>query len=160
MLSEPAEGSVHTGARAEVLANRIRPGEKRDLLGVATIQKACPEASQWEVAEYLGYNFLVSDAENRIAGFVVSRDLEAGEHEVLNLAVSPECRRQGVARGLMAALMAEDAGAIFLEVRESNLAAREFYKSIGFKEIGLRPRYYDTPNQASESAIVMKFHSC
>jgi ribosomal-protein-alanine N-acetyltransferase len=46
---------------------------------------------------------------------------------------------------------------VFLEVRESNQAARIFYKSMGFQEVGIRKEYYQAP---LEAAIVMKFHSC
>jgi len=46
---------------------------------------------------------------------------------------------------------------VFLEVRESNQAARIFYKSMGFQEVSTRREYYEFP---SEAAIVMKFHSC
>jgi ribosomal protein S18 acetylase RimI-like enzyme len=48
-------------------------------------------------------------------------------------------------------------GTVFLEVRESNKAARNLYLSLGFQELGRRPEYYETP---LEPAIVMKFHSC
>jgi ribosomal-protein-alanine N-acetyltransferase len=46
---------------------------------------------------------------------------------------------------------------VFLEVRESNLGARAFYKALSFQEVNIRQDYYDQP---SESAIVMVFHSC
>jgi ribosomal-protein-alanine N-acetyltransferase len=48
-------------------------------------------------------------------------------------------------------------GDVFLEVRESNVVAQEFYKSLGFKALSRRLGYYDLP---PETAIVMKFHSC
>jgi ribosomal protein S18 acetylase RimI-like enzyme len=48
-------------------------------------------------------------------------------------------------------------GSVFLEVRESNGVAQEFYKSVGFKPHSKRHRYYESP---PETAIVMKFHSC
>ncbi len=46
---------------------------------------------------------------------------------------------------------------MFLEVRESNIAARNLYKRLGFLEAGRRRDYYPAP---PEDAIVMKFHSC
>jgi [ribosomal protein S18]-alanine N-acetyltransferase len=54
-------------------------------------------------------------------------------------------------------LMDECRGTVFLEVRESNRAALELYKSSGFQAISRRPGYYEFP---PEAAIVMKFHSC
>jgi [ribosomal protein S18]-alanine N-acetyltransferase len=87
----------------------------------------------------------------------VWRDLGEGECEVLNLAVAPLYRRQGIARELLKPLLDSPNARIFLEVRESNESARIFYKSMGFQEVSKRDRYYEFPPDA---AIVMKFHSC
>jgi ribosomal-protein-alanine N-acetyltransferase len=87
---------------------------------------------------------------------VVARTLGT-ESEILNLAVAPEFRRRQVARELLRAVLRDPRGDIFLEVRESNVAARKFYESIGFEEIQIRKKYYHSP---PETAIVMKFHSC
>jgi ribosomal-protein-alanine N-acetyltransferase len=92
-----------------------------------------------------------------VVGFLVWRPLAEGECEVLNLAVAPEFRRQGVARELLNPLLNLRGTQAFLEVRESNQAARIFYKSMGFQEVNIRRDYYGSP---AESAIVMKFHSC
>ena len=138
----------------------IRRGSEPDLPGVAAVQAASPEAAPWNVTEYLLYDFRVADAGGRIAGFLVSRPVAEGESEVLNLAVTPDLRRRGVARELLKSFLVEAPGAVYLEVRESNRAAREFYKSMGFKEFGSRSGYYDSPGGLSETAIVMKFHSC
>jgi ribosomal-protein-alanine N-acetyltransferase len=135
----------------------IRRGEKRDFEEIAAIQTASPGAAQWKVADYAAFDLWVAVCENRVAGFLAARPLGAGECELLNLAVGPEFRRRGIARQLVSALAGACCGSVFLEVRESNLAARNLYKSMGFKEIGLRPGYYDLP---PEAAIVMKFHSC
>ena len=135
----------------------VRRGGPGDLAQVAGIQAASPEAAQWDVADYLRYGFRVSVCGIRVAGFLVSRTLAEGETELLNLAVSPGFRRQGVARKLVESLLAESPGAVYLEVRESNRAAREFYNHVGFQEVSSRPGYYQDP---PEAAIVMKFHSC
>jgi ribosomal-protein-alanine N-acetyltransferase len=135
----------------------IRRGEPRDLEEVAAIQAASPEAARWNVSEYPRYDFRVAVRGRSIAGFLVSREVADDERELLNLAVAPEFRRQGVGRDLLAELLAESTGAVFLEVRESNLAARNIYKSMGFQEVGRRLGYYENP---LEPAIVMKFHSC
>jgi ribosomal-protein-alanine N-acetyltransferase len=135
----------------------IRRGGPPDLAQVAVIQAACPEASQWDAADYLGYDFRVSVCGIRVEGFLVSRALAEGETELLNLAVAPECRRRGVARKLVESLLAESSGVVYLEVRESNRAARQFYHHMGFQEVSSRSGYYRAP---PEAAIVMKFHSC
>ena len=135
----------------------IRRGGADDLDAVAAIQEASPGAARWKVADYLEQDFRVAMEGNRIVGFLVARTLAADEREILNLAVAPDFRRKGVARALLDNAYKGFRGAIFLEVRESNRVAQEFYKSLGFKELNKRPGYYGSP---PESAIVMKFHSC
>jgi ribosomal-protein-alanine acetyltransferase len=135
----------------------IRRGEAGDLEAVAAIQSTSAEASHWPVAEYMQYEFTVSICAGAVAGFLVWRPLAEGECELLNLVVAPEFRRRGVARELLAPLLGRRGTVVFLEVRESNQAARNLYKSMGFKEVSIRQKYYEFP---PEAAIVMKFHSC
>jgi len=105
----------------------------------------------------LNYDFGVAASGTRVVGFVVVRTLAPGESEILNLAVAPEARRQGVARALLREWLREVRGDVFLEVRASNEVAQKFYKSLGFQEFSVRPKYYASP---PETGIVMKFHSC
>jgi len=90
-----------------------------------------------------------------ILGFVIFW-LVHDELHVLNVAVAPEERRRGVARALM--LQAEErarghgARIATLEVRRSNSAAIELYRSMGYREVGIRPGYYA---DEGEDAIVM-----
>jgi ribosomal-protein-alanine N-acetyltransferase len=135
----------------------IRRAEAGDLEAVEAIQSASPAASHWPAADYLQYEFTVAVSDGAVAGFLVWRPLAEGECEVLNLAVAPEFRRQGIARELLNAVLNLRDTEIFLEVRESNRAARMFYKYMGFQEVSFRHSYYESP---SESGIVMKFHSC
>jgi [ribosomal protein S18]-alanine N-acetyltransferase len=135
----------------------IRRAEPRDLNRIAAIQAASPEAAGWNVADYLRYDSWVAISEDQTAGYLVARTLSEGESEILDLAVAPEFRRRGVARALLQELLARSNHSIFLEVRVSNLAARNLYKVLGFQEIGFRTEYYHLP---PESAIVMKLHSC
>jgi ribosomal-protein-alanine N-acetyltransferase len=135
----------------------IRRAEAGDWEAVAAIQSASPEAAHWPVPQYMPYEFTVSIADDRVAGFLVWRRLAEGECELLNLAVAPAFRRQGIARELLQPLLNLRNNAVFLEVRESNRAARAFYKSMGFQEVSTRSLYYESP---PEPAIVMKFHSC
>ena len=91
-------------------------------------------------------------------GFILGR-VAADEAEIITLAVRPTARRAGVGRALMAAAMAcsREAGAarMFLEVAEDNPAGRALYDSLGFEEIGLRPRYYDRPDGPPVSAHIL-----
>jgi len=135
----------------------IRRAVAGDLESVAAIQSSSPEAAQWPVAEYMQYEFTVSISGGGVAGFLVWRPLAEGLCEVLNLVVAPRFRRRGIARQLLEALLNLPDNEVFLEVRESNQAARIFYKSLGFQEVSIRKSYYEYP---PEAAIVMKFHSC
>ena len=134
----------------------FRRGETADLTEIVAIQVASPEAAQWDVAGYAGYDLLVAVTDDRVSGFLAARSLGASERELLNLAVAPAFRRRGIASELMRTFLTDQNGAVFLEVRESNLTARTFYKSLGFKEVNKRPKYYSSP---VESGIVMHYHS-
>ncbi|HVP68919.1 MAG TPA: ribosomal protein S18-alanine N-acetyltransferase [Anaeromyxobacteraceae bacterium] len=90
----------------------------------------------------------------RILGFVISW-LVYDELHVLNVAVAPEARRQGVARALLgeaeASARSQGARIATLEVRRSNRAAIALYRSLGYRDAGARPRYYAD----GEDALVM-----
>jgi ribosomal-protein-alanine N-acetyltransferase len=135
---------------------KIRAASGDDLAAIAAIQAASPEASQWDPASYLEYDCLVAIEDARVAGFLVSRQTASGEREILNLAVELLQRRRGVARRLIAAELERARGQWFLEVRESNLAALNFYKACGFQVAGRRNSYYHDP---PEPGIVMKLIS-
>jgi [ribosomal protein S18]-alanine N-acetyltransferase len=135
----------------------IRRGEAGDLAEIAAIQAASPETAQWDVTQYLQYDLRVAVRQNRVAGFLVGRCVAEGERELLNLAVAPEWRRQGIARELLRGWLEEAGGAVYLEVRESNRAAQNLYEVLGFQYVTSRSGYYESP---PEAAIVMKFHSC
>ncbi len=134
----------------------FRPGGHGDAEAVAAILAASPEAAQWQPADNPDQQLLVAEVEGRVAGFLVWRAIDSAESELLNLAVAPEFRRRGVARGLFKLFQERAATVIFLEVRESNMAARGLYNSLGFQEVGVRRQYYP---KSLESAIVMKLHS-
>ncbi len=82
------------------------------------------------------------------------------EAEILTVAVDPAHRRQGIARSLMAELItlarAHGASALFLEVAQTNAAARALYVAEGFAEIGTRKNYYSGPGGQKTTAIVMR----
>ncbi len=88
-------------------------------------------------------------------GFVITW-LVHDELHVLNVAVAPESRRRGVARALLgeaeARGRARGARVSTLEVRRSNLPAIVLYRSLGYGEVGMRPRYYA---EDGEDALVM-----
>lgn len=77
-----------------------------------------------------------------------------GEADIVRVAVLPEYRRGGVAKKLLLeSFKVNNTDCIFLDVRESNMAAINLYKSLGFKDTGIRKNYYSNP---TENAILMK----
>lgn len=91
----------------------------------------------------------------RLVGYVIYW-LVHDEVHVLNVATSPEARRRGVGRALME--QASEHGRrracrlVTLEVRRSNLPAQALYRAMGFRQVGVRPRYYA---EEGEDAIIM-----
>jgi ribosomal-protein-alanine N-acetyltransferase len=107
-----------------------------------------------EVGAPYRFNRVVRASNGTLAGYVFCA-FAAGEIHVNKIAVAPLFRRQGIARLLMkevldlsARISAEE---IYLEVRPSNAPARNFYISLGFREVGRRPQYYSD----GEDALVM-----
>ena len=81
------------------------------------------------------------------------------EMHLLNLTVAPEYEHRGHARSMLRHLVvaSREAGArtLWLEVRESNLRARQLYERWGFQAVGLRKGYYPAAQGQREHAIVM-----
>jgi ribosomal-protein-alanine acetyltransferase len=152
-------GLYQRGLWAELLGAEVivREAGSEDLEQIAAIQAASPEASSWEPASYLEHGCLVGLRQEKVAGFVAYRRIAEGEFEILNLAVAPASRRQGVATALGCELLALVSGSVFLEVRSSNDSARKLYEKLGFRQAGLRRSYYSSP---PEDGIVMRFQSC
>lgn len=74
------------------------------------------------------------------------------EGYISNVAVSPACRRRGVADALIAALIArtrDKLAFLTLEVRESNAPAIALYKKHGFVPVGSRKNYYEKPREGA-----------
>ena len=134
----------------------VRAATHADLAAIAEIQRAASEASQWSAADYLDHDCTVATEDGRVLAFLVTRPTAPGEREILNIAVEPAQRGRGLARRLLEQELARSRGEWFLEVRESNAAARKLYESLGFREVGLRENYYPAP---PEHAIVMRFFS-
>lgn len=92
---------------------------------------------------------------DRVIGYALFQ-LLADESELLAIAVSREFARRGVATGLFKLGVHElkllGAKRLFLEVREGNAAARNFYCSVGAGECGCRKNYYG----AGESAVLYR----
>jgi ribosomal-protein-alanine N-acetyltransferase len=96
---------------------------------------------------------LASDAGDELLGYLVCSRYDQVWH-LMNVAVSPERRRAGVARRLISHLLEESGRELplTLEVRVSNKPAIAMYEGLGFRSAGVRPRYYQ---DNGEDALIM-----
>ena len=100
--------------------------------------------------------WLVAVEDGIVAGYVGSQSV-MDEADMMNIAVAPQYRRQGVAcelvQRLVAALADNGVRCLTLEVRASNEAARALYDKLDFHEVGRRPNYYRNPK---EDALILR----
>ena len=106
-------------------------------------------------------NMLKEELENDLAAFLVALDGQGAvagyaglqvvldEGYILNVAVRPDCRRQGVAGQLLQVFLnfakGNQLAFLTLEVRASNYPAIALYGSRGFRGVGRRKNYYEHP---------------
>jgi ribosomal-protein-alanine N-acetyltransferase len=99
------------------------------------------------------------EGEPAARGFILAR-ANAGEAEILTLAVDPVHRRRGLGRALvdaaLAAAITANAEAVFLEVAADNAAAIGLYEAAGFERVGTRRGYYARPGQIPIDALVLR----
>ena len=100
--------------------------------------------------------WLVALDGDRVAGYVGSQSV-LGESDMMNVAVHPDYRRQGIAEqlclALVEALKEKGNHCLTLEVRSSNEPAKALYEKLGFGQIGLRKNYYRNPR---EDALILR----
>ena len=100
--------------------------------------------------------WLVDVDGGQLIGYVGSQTV-LGETDMMNLAVAPEARRQGTGRALVLALVdaltEKGSHSLMLEVRVSNTPAQKLYESLGFSQVGRRPKYYVNPR---EDALILR----
>ena len=92
------------------------------------------------------YAYLVDE---KVCGYLMVLD-SIDVYEILAIAAVEEYRNKGIAQERLDKIKTKD---IFLEVRESNQVAINFYKKNNFKQISIRKGYYSDP---TEDAIIMK----
>ena len=94
--------------------------------------------------------WLVALDGERVAGYVGSQSV-MGESDMMNVAVHPDYRRQGIAEmlctSLIEALKEKGNHSLTLEVRASNEPAKKLYEKLGFAQVGLRKNYYRNPRE-------------
>jgi ribosomal-protein-alanine N-acetyltransferase len=106
----------------------------------------------------VGYDCRIILRERERVGFViVSRVLD--EAHLLNIVLDASWRARGIAREVLTMLQEEliqqGLSLLYLEVRESNTAARRLYEKLGFRISGFRERYYRTRDGGREDAVLM-----
>ena len=140
----------------------IEPALRIDVPLIAELERVA-FSDPWSLASFesvmdepAAYVAVARAASERILGYVVAW-FAADEGEIANLAVREPTRRQGIGASLLDAALSEGrrrgAQNVYLEVRESNEAARRLYASRGFEELGRRRGYYKRP---VEDAIVLR----
>lgn len=100
--------------------------------------------------------WIVALEDDRVVGYVGAQSVPP-EADMMNLAVSPDYRRKGIAQSLICALIEKLRGegicSLTLEVRASNQPAITLYEKLGFAVAGRRPRYYSNPR---EDALILR----
>lgn len=100
--------------------------------------------------------WLIAEVDGAVAGYVGSQTV-LDSADMMNLAVSPSFRRQGIGERLVncltEALKEKGVKTLLLEVRISNKPAKELYQKLGFEMVGKRPRYYEKPR---EDALILR----
>jgi [ribosomal protein S18]-alanine N-acetyltransferase len=138
----------------------IRDFAPGDLESLAKMLSSVREAAPWSADDFLSAPsrkvcLRVAEEDGAVCGLIVFRTI-ADEAEILNLAVDSSRRRRGTGSRLLQDVMGTCKAAgvrkIFLEVRDSNETARNFYSRMGFTEVGHRRQYYRKP---VEDALVL-----
>ena len=129
---------------------------------VAAIEKLCFGNAAWsensinsELYSDLSL-WLVAEDEGVVVGYVGSQTVFP-ETDMMNVAVIPERRREGIAEvlidSLIIALKRNYCSSLTLEVRASNAPAIALYEKMGFRQVGCRPNYYRNPR---EDALILR----
>ncbi|MBQ8880853.1 MAG: ribosomal protein S18-alanine N-acetyltransferase [Oscillospiraceae bacterium] len=139
----------------------IRKMNLGDASAIAELERLCfsdpwSEKSIASEAENPLSYWLVAELDGKVVGYVGSQTvLDAAD--MMNLAVSPDYRRQGIGQALVNALVdhlkQNNVIALLLEVRASNAQAIALYEKLDFAQVGRRPKYYRNPR---EDALILR----
>ncbi len=144
---------------------RVRAATLADIGILMAIEQESPTAAHWQEAQYraalqpgaVPERVSLVLEEGAVLGFIVARVLEE-EWEIENVVVTNLERRRGLGARLVNELLerarTRGARSIFLEVRESNEAARRLYTKSGFVPAGRRKGYYADP---AEDALLFRY---
>jgi ribosomal-protein-alanine N-acetyltransferase len=142
---------------------KIRPATPADVPALQAIERHAATAAHWSEADYARLfaaeprRLALVIEEKELLGFLVARPV-GDEWELENIAVTGPARRRGMGASLLGHFLdlarRQGARTVFLEVRESNRAARALYEKWAFTESDRRKTYYRDP---AEDAVVYRF---
>jgi [ribosomal protein S18]-alanine N-acetyltransferase len=146
---------------------RVRAAKHEDLQRIVEIASRSATAASWNITAYRTLLAAAASArqivlvileDDHVMGFLAGRQVAHDEWEIENVLMSGSARRRGLGSRLLGEffnLVRERKGSnVFLEVRESNHAARALYEKWAFVEAGRRKNYYQDP---AEDALVLRF---
>jgi len=135
---------------------------RRDMPEVLEIEKGCFEFP-WTEEDFIrclrqrNCIGMVAEHDDRVVGFMIY-ELHKSQLHVLNFAVDPEVRRNGVGGQMVSKLIGklsqQRRNKILLEIRETNLSAQLFFRKLGFNAVSVLRDYYD---DTTEDAYVMQY---
>jgi ribosomal-protein-alanine acetyltransferase len=146
---------------------KLRPATLDDIPALMALEKHAVTAAHWSAEQYreiFSRNpprvAIVIEDQNAIQGFLIARAV-GPEWELENIAIADSARRRGLGTRLLGEFLntarSHGALAVFLEVRESNSAARRLYEKWAFSASGIRSNYYRDPEEA---AITYRLDFC
>lgn len=142
----------------------IRTMNYSDLKQVITIEKES-YPHPWTLGIFrdclrIGYNAWVMALDSKVMGYGIVM-LSPGEAHLLNICIDPGYQRRGLGRYFLRHLIKKsrqtDIEMVMLEVRRSNVHARQLYKSENFHELGVRKAYYPADNGREDAIILAKY---
>ena len=146
----------------QAVSVQIRWMIRRDMPEVLKIENASFEFN-WTEEDFLACLRqrncigMVAEAEDRVVGFMIY-ELHKNKLNVLNFAVAPHCRRQGIGTQMIGKLAAKltthRRSKVTLAVRESNLTAQLFFRHQEFKAVKVLKNFYE---DSGEDAFLMEY---
>jgi ribosomal-protein-alanine acetyltransferase len=146
---------------------KLRPATLDDIPALMALEKHAVTTAHWSAEQYqeiFSRNpprvAIVIEDQNAIQGFLIARAV-GPEWELENIAIAGPASRRGHGSRLLGEFLdtarSRGATAVFLEVRESNSAARRLYEKWAFSASGRRSNYYRDPKEA---AITYRLDFC
>ncbi|MCS7284937.1 MAG: ribosomal protein S18-alanine N-acetyltransferase [Hydrogenobacter thermophilus] len=139
----------------------IRPMEKEDIDAVVEINRECFTSDAWSKSAFerefsLNYSHkYVLELNGSVIGYLIAWTVY-DTATLMNFAVKKEYWGKGYGKKLLTYLIEsfkDKVSAIHLDVRKSNMRAIRLYKSLGFKIISERPKYYSDGESAYQMVL-------